>query len=140
MSTFSHLKQLELFVLLTCDFDLLSIGFILNGSPHLQKFHLGLYQNELVEFQIEKKEYTKHLYHQLKEIEISGFSDQWIVMELAIYLLNNAVSLERMIVDSRGRLYDGNGRWWNRDSRMGELETKRVYDVLVKERLNQVQN
>ncbi|KAK9266884.1 hypothetical protein L1049_027143 [Liquidambar formosana] len=109
MTKFSRLKQLKLFLVLTLDFDLLSVRFILNASPHLQKFHLGLHYQRAGKGQMKKKEDIKHIYHQLKEIKISGFSDRWIVKELVKYLLNNAVSLERMIVDTQASLYEGNG-------------------------------
>ena len=58
-------------------------------------------------------------------------------MELAIYLLRNAVSLERMILNPQKRLYHGGGKWTTFPYPWFELERKQAaYDLLLKEKVN----
>ncbi|KAK9989869.1 hypothetical protein SO802_030108 [Lithocarpus litseifolius] len=119
MPTFTRLKQLELSVLVTTSFDLLPIIFILNASPILEKFYLKL-RRMSSSGQIQTRECSNRLHLHLKDIRISGFYEQSNVMEVAIYLLKNAVALERMVVDVKD-----------------DLKTReKVYDLLMKEKVN----
>ncbi|KAH7855186.1 hypothetical protein Vadar_022228 [Vaccinium darrowii] len=47
ISRFNHLKQLELFVMKSSDFNLLSLTSLLNAAPLLQKFHLSVSHQNL---------------------------------------------------------------------------------------------
>lgn len=74
----------------------------------------------------------------LKEIEISGFSDQWNAMALAKYLLNHAVALEQFIVDSVSKIYCGSNRWllYSLPLPMDDSERERVHNLLFREKVN----
>ncbi|KAF9614843.1 hypothetical protein IFM89_020940 [Coptis chinensis] len=91
LTRFCHLIKLDLMVFLVSHFNLLSVAFILNAAPQLQKFHLAL--QRVVHYGKVTWEYTEQLYPQLKEVEISGFRHRCNSLGLAIYLLKNAVGL-----------------------------------------------
>ncbi|KAL4613818.1 hypothetical protein ACB092_07G008400 [Castanea dentata] len=119
MPKFTSLKQLELSVTVTTSFDLLPIIFILNASPILEKFYLKLRRMSSSD-QIQTRECSNRLHLHLKDTRISGFYEQPNVMEVAIYLLKNAVALEQMVVDVKD-----------------DLKTReKVYDLLMKEKVN----
>lgn len=80
--------------------------------------------------------YSKHVHFQLKEVEVHGFLGDSNEMELAIYLLNNAVSLERMILSPQRRLYHGGGKWTSSMCYSFRWEPKQAYDLLIKEKVN----
>uniref|UniRef100_A0A5B7C2J8 F-box domain-containing protein n=1 Tax=Davidia involucrata TaxID=16924 RepID=A0A5B7C2J8_DAVIN len=132
ITRFNSLRHLELFVVLSFDFNLLSLTSILNASPVLQKFHLALATGRSRGL-IQKREYSRHVHFQLKEVKINGFFGRSNEMELALYLLDNAVSLERMILSPEKRLYRGGGRWSSFPCPWYEWERKQAYDVLLKE-------
>ncbi|KAF9594636.1 hypothetical protein IFM89_034258 [Coptis chinensis] len=129
MTEFSHLKELKLILILSSDFDLLSVASILNASPCLLKFHLSLRHGSIRGPRV-KRDYSKQLYYKLKEVEISGLCGRLDVLELAIYLLNNAIGLERMILEFQKR--------WRTVDEEEELESKKkqVHGVLSKEKPN----
>ncbi|XP_058200021.1 F-box/FBD/LRR-repeat protein At5g53840-like isoform X2 [Rhododendron vialii] len=130
---FNHLKQLELFVVKSSDFNLLSLTSLLNAAPLLQKFHVSLYWGRFTGPRREQL-YSKHVHFQLKEVEVHGFLGSSDEMELAIYLLNNAVSLERMILSPQRRLYHGGGKWTSSTCYSFRWEPKQAYDLLIKEK------
>lgn len=47
----------------------------------------------------------------LMEVAITGIRGLSSEIEIAIYLLQNASKLEKMIIDPRPRIYLGNGKW-----------------------------
>jgi hypothetical protein len=51
------------------------------------------------------------LHNHLKEITITGIRGHSSEIAIAIYLLRNAISLEKMIVDPHSRIYLGNGKF-----------------------------
>lgn len=137
MPMFNCLKQLELFVFVSSDFKLISLSSLLNASPRLQKLQLMLYRGR-ERFPREEVEYPKHMHFELKEVEICGFRGRTNELELALYLLDNAISLQRMILTPRRRLYHGSGKWTgnpNIPSRWEGKILKKAYDLL-KERAN----
>ncbi|KAL7168611.1 hypothetical protein ACSBR2_038947 [Camellia fascicularis] len=137
ITRFNSLKQLELFVMVSSDFNLLSLTSLLNASPLLQKLHLSLHTGRSRGRRIEQQ-YSKHVHCELKEVEVHGFLGRWNEMELAIYLLKNAVSLERMILSTQKRLYHGGGKWTSSRCPWFEWHRKKAcaYDLLQKEKVN----
>ncbi|KAI7987676.1 Kinesin-like protein KIN-UA [Camellia lanceoleosa] len=136
ITRFNSLKQLELFVMVSSDFNLLSLTLLLNASPLLQKLHLSLHTGRSRGQRIEQQ-YSKLVHCELKEVEVHGFLGRSNEMELAIYLLKNAVSLERMILSTQKRLYHGGGKWMSSWCPWFEWHTKKAcaYDLLQKEKL-----
>ena len=47
----------------------------------------------------------------LKEVVITGACGHFGEIEIAIYLLNKATVLEKMVIDPRSRYYVGDGKW-----------------------------
>ncbi|KAL7168649.1 hypothetical protein ACSBR2_038982 [Camellia fascicularis] len=137
ITRFNSLKQLELFVMVSSDFNLLSLTSLLNASPLLQKLHLSLHTGRSRGRRIELQ-YSKHVHCELKEVEVHGFLGRSNEMELAIYLLKNAVSLERMILSTQKRLYHGGGKWTSSRCPWFEWQRKKAcaYDLLQKEKVN----
>ncbi|XP_028112409.1 putative F-box/LRR-repeat protein At5g54820 isoform X3 [Camellia sinensis] len=111
ITRFNSLKQLELFVML----------------------HTGRSRGRRIE-----QQYSKHVHCELKEVEVHGFLGRSNEMELAIYLLKNAVSLERMILSTQKRLYHGGGKWMSSQCPWFEWHIKKAcaYDLLQKEKVN----
>ncbi|KAL7189957.1 hypothetical protein ACSBR1_039570 [Camellia fascicularis] len=137
ITRFNSLKQLELFVMVSSDFNLVSLTLLLNASPLLQKLHLSLHTRRSRGRRIEQQ-YSKHVHCELKEVEVHGFLGRSNEMELAIYLLKNAVSLERMILSTQKRLYRGGGKWTSSRCPWFEWHIKKAsaYDLLQKEKVN----
>ncbi|KAG5548246.1 hypothetical protein RHGRI_013821 [Rhododendron griersonianum] len=137
ITTFSYLKQLELFVLASPDYNLLSLTSLINAAPLLQKFNLSLH-NWRSEDTGSEEQYSEHAHLQLKEVEVHGFCGTSNQMELAIYLLNNAVSLDRMTLTTQRRSYRGDRKWTSTSFYWIEWENKKehAYDLLLKQRVN----
>ncbi|CAL5360916.1 unnamed protein product [Camellia sinensis] len=116
ITRFNSLKQLELFVM---------------------KLHLSLHNGRSRGRRIEQQ-YSKHVHCELKEVEVHSFLGRSNEMELAIYLLKNAVSLERLILSTQKRLYHGGGKWTSSRCPWFEWHKKKAcaYDLLQKEKVN----
>ncbi|CAH9069153.1 unnamed protein product [Cuscuta epithymum] len=131
ITPFKYLKNLELFILVAPNYDLLTIVHILNASPVLQKFLLSLYiyhNGKKASGVID----NKCIHFHLKEVEICGFSDRCNCMELAVYLLDSAVSLKRMLINSQGRKYHGVDRWTYDKVFPKNLNREVTHDLLQK--------
>lgn len=144
ISRFCYLKQLELFVSFSFDEDLLFLAPILDACPILQKFHLTFLsrllpkgpRRELPTRSSREQQYSKLVHFQLTEIEVHGFNGAPNEVEIIIYLLNNVVSLERMILNPGMRSYLGGGQWRRTrhlDLPWTEEEREEAYDLLRKE-------
>lgn len=85
-----------------------------------------------------EEQYTEHAHLQLKEVEVHGFCGTSNQMELAIYLLNNAVSLDRMTLTTQRRSYRGARKGTSTSFFWIEWENKKehAYDLLLKQRVN----
>ncbi|KAH9607133.1 hypothetical protein KSS87_005061 [Heliosperma pusillum] len=91
------LKRLELITDVPTGFDLFTITSLLNASPFLEILHLQLQMRRYFK-QSPHVEYSDCPHLNLKEVKIDGFGRWWNEMELARYLLKNAVALERMVI------------------------------------------
>lgn len=88
-----------------------------------------------------ERKYPKYKrYYQLKEVEISGFEERCNSMDFAIHLLESAVVLSRMIVNSQMGFYYGRGEEWyySKFPMIEESEIKYVERLLsiVKDKVN----
>ncbi|KAL5720572.1 hypothetical protein ACHQM5_013233 [Ranunculus cassubicifolius] len=136
-SKFCHLKELELFLLLDSTRDIFSTTSILNVCPCLQKFHLGV-RHENSRHPLVNQDVSEGYYYKLREIEISGFRDRCNLLDFAIYLINHAVGLERMIIDYK-KLWTGNNRkrWSCAESTpWQEIEKRKVENILSSQNQN----
>ncbi|OMO58622.1 hypothetical protein COLO4_34490 [Corchorus olitorius] len=79
--TLSHLKQLELHVLITNE-SLLAFAPLIKACPSLNKLAL-------------------------KVVEVSGFNGQTIATEFCIYVIKNAIMLEKIIIDPIDPIFKG---------------------------------
>ncbi|KAM7516017.1 hypothetical protein LguiA_005600 [Lonicera macranthoides] len=113
MTKFEHVKELVLQCQLSTIFDLLSVSSMLEACPCLEKFHLGLQSSSWDGEKVEMRYPNNKRYYQLKEVEISGFREESNSIDFAIHLLESAVVLERMIVNSQRRSYYGGGGEWH---------------------------
>ncbi|CAK8561551.1 unnamed protein product [Lathyrus sativus] len=107
--TFQNLKHLEVIKVAIFRQDFSWIPIALNACPSLAKLklHLRTYFNideELTHW------FPTSPHNHLKEITITGIRGHSSEIAIAIYLLKNAISLEKMIVDPRPRIYLGNGK------------------------------
>ncbi|KAF8393760.1 hypothetical protein HHK36_019958 [Tetracentron sinense] len=111
ISTFNNLKQLNLAFSPSRHVDLLWIASILKASPFLQKLRLLMGLSKLNQVRSVIRRPSKCPHNQLKEIEFSGFLGNQNEIELAIYLLDNAIALERMVIDPLRKFYRGGDKW-----------------------------
>ncbi|KAJ8450033.1 hypothetical protein Cgig2_029395 [Carnegiea gigantea] len=95
-----HLKQLDLLVLVPDGFDLLTITHLLHASPFLQILNLKMKYRSFRR-QSPPSKYCDCRHFRLKEVKIERFN--WSTMDLTLYLLNNAVMLEKMIIQGLSR-------------------------------------
>ncbi|KAL8042455.1 hypothetical protein ABFX02_09G051800 [Erythranthe guttata] len=96
----SNLKQLVVKFRLCEDQSLLPLTNIIRASPCLQRFVLeGMWSGtiEAVEREVEKVSTSKYVH--LKEIELLGYYGRTSDLEFFMHLLENCVSLEKIVVD-----------------------------------------
>ncbi|KAL7099083.1 hypothetical protein ACP275_09G059600 [Erythranthe tilingii] len=96
----SNLKQLVVKFGLCEDQSLLPLTNIIRASPCLQRFVLeGMWSGtiEVVEREVEKVSTSKYVH--LKEIELLGYYGRTSNLEFIMHLLENCVSLEKIVVD-----------------------------------------
>ncbi|XP_057466659.1 F-box/FBD/LRR-repeat protein At1g13570-like [Actinidia eriantha] len=102
LPTLTNLKQLELKLDVFSADTLFSCTSLIRSSPSLHRFALQLFWPR---HQVERGQWAlnpkKHPHRCLKVVEIIGFDGCSVDIELARYLLNNALSLERMTIDPR---------------------------------------
>ncbi|XVF23880.1 hypothetical protein REPUB_Repub13aG0077600 [Reevesia pubescens] len=132
ITEFSCVKQMDLFVYVSSDFNLLSLTYILNAAPLLQKLHVSLCWG-YPRGPRQPRTYNRHVHRQLKEVEISGFHNKENQVELAIYLLHNCIALQRMTININARIYNSNGRWGNISRGLTVINKKDIHDTLIKE-------
>uniref|UniRef100_A0A803MPF3 F-box domain-containing protein n=1 Tax=Chenopodium quinoa TaxID=63459 RepID=A0A803MPF3_CHEQI len=92
----SCLKQLDLLMLVPYGFDLFGITYFINACPSLEILRLKLRPLTFTR-QSPQKEYPD-CHHQLKEVAIDTYSQKYNLVELVLYLLRNAVALEKMVI------------------------------------------
>ncbi|CAH9112588.1 unnamed protein product [Cuscuta epithymum] len=95
----TNLKKLDLLVLVRVGFDYLTITHVFNSCPMLEMITLQL-KRRTDPCRREQREYHDHPLIKLKQVKMGGYCDQSNELELLIYLLKNAVSLEEMVVEA----------------------------------------
>ncbi|XP_059657355.1 uncharacterized protein LOC132303915 [Cornus florida] len=98
---FSKLKHLTLQLVADYFSKLLVWTTLINGSPLLHKFKLQIEYLGPREKRYERKmlEGGNCPHQSLKEVELAGFVGRVIDLEFAHYLIKNAVTLEKIIID-----------------------------------------
>ncbi|XP_077233517.1 putative F-box/LRR-repeat protein At5g54820 [Tasmannia lanceolata] len=113
VSRLTKLEHLLLHVMYHQEEDLLLWTSIIKGCPLLQKFHVHMddyYEPKYYRGgKISRPQLCPN--HHLKEVELSKFSGKKAEVELAIYILKNAIALESMTIDTRNKYYEGGRRW-----------------------------
>ncbi|OMO79569.1 F-box/LRR-repeat protein [Corchorus capsularis] len=105
--TLSHLKQLELHVILT-NGSLLALAPLIKACPSLNKLALklsGAPSKTYVRRSVKKAK--KCVHHSLKVVEVSGFNGQRNATEFCRYVIKNAIMLEKIIIDPIDPIFKG---------------------------------
>ncbi|XP_045803553.1 putative F-box/LRR-repeat protein At5g54820 [Trifolium pratense] len=108
--TFENLRHLEIIKVGIFRQDLSWIPVALNACPTITKLKLHLRTYFNIDEELTAYWPPRCLHKHLKEITITGIRGHSSEIAIAIYLLRNAISLEKMIVDPHPRIYLGNGK------------------------------
>ncbi|KAK9277044.1 hypothetical protein L1049_006583 [Liquidambar formosana] len=101
LPTFPNLKNLSIIEIARFKRELLWIATLLKASPSLQILELHLCTYDDVEEPREIRKPPMFPHDHLKEVVITGMRGYLSEIEIAIYLLNNAMTLDRMEIDPR---------------------------------------
>ncbi|KAJ1413278.1 Leucine-rich repeat domain superfamily [Sesbania bispinosa] len=102
LSQLPELKNLKHLELVTCvdeGITLSSCVMLLKASPSLWKFTLKML-NTNPTFRTERK-FTVECQYSLKELELVGFCGSACEVELVMYVIENAVELQKITIDTR---------------------------------------
>ncbi|XP_075516283.1 F-box/FBD/LRR-repeat protein At5g53840-like isoform X3 [Primulina tabacum] len=128
-----HLRQLALFLEHQNNIDLLALATILDLCPLLHKFHISMLLPSTFNAKpVEKRVVRPHT--QLKEVDFSGFRGTQNEYNLMLYILKNAVFLERLSVSVDAIYYHVNLEGWHRTTHCSQLDYKKIRRI-VRERL-----
>ncbi|KAK8553460.1 hypothetical protein V6N13_062265 [Hibiscus sabdariffa] len=94
-----NLKQLELNLYASDDESLLFLSSLINACPSLNKFSLEFCRLK-VHVKRKMKKARKCPHHSLKVVKITGFVGKTIDTEFCMYLIENAVMLEKITIDA----------------------------------------
>ncbi|CAL5059597.1 unnamed protein product [Urochloa decumbens] len=104
---FHHLNYLEIYLdaCLFPEYDFLSLGSFLDASPVLETFILSRamkFDPVLEDFgdASNMRQLPKHKYESLKDVMIYGFCSAKSMVELTCHILENAISLESITLDT----------------------------------------
>ncbi|CAM0953022.1 unnamed protein product [Alopecurus aequalis] len=84
------------------DYDYLSLVSFLDACPALETFTLSVSQDSMDHVPVSGgplRQMTGHLHNNLKDVIISGFCSAKSMVELTRHILENAKSLERLVLD-----------------------------------------
>ncbi|MED6207393.1 hypothetical protein PIB30_035386 [Stylosanthes scabra] len=102
LSQLPELKNLKHLELVTCVEDGIILGtcaLLLKASPSLRRFTLKMLNMNAI-FRREKT-LSKECEYSVKELELVGFCGATCEVELVMYMLENAVLLQKIIIDTR---------------------------------------
>ncbi|KAK7362208.1 hypothetical protein VNO77_04314 [Canavalia gladiata] len=112
LPTFPRLRNLEIIKVAIKRQDLWWVAKTLKACPILERLELHLKTYSCSDEEIRKESWPPRCPHNfLKEVTITGIRGHSSEIEIAIYLLRNAISLERMTIDPRTKHYLGKGKW-----------------------------
>ncbi|XP_027348158.1 putative FBD-associated F-box protein At5g22720 [Abrus precatorius] len=125
LPTFPSLRHLEVIKVAVKRQDLRWVAKILNACPMLGRLELHLRTYVCIDEELREINFPPRcLHNHLKEVTITGVRGHSSEIAIAIYLLNNAIALEKMTVDPRGRNYLGNGKWYHSEAENWSTEVR----------------
>ncbi|KAL6515549.1 hypothetical protein OROHE_018583 [Orobanche hederae] len=105
MTTFRHLKQMELSISITPQYDLRGIMNFLNAFPALQKFQCNYRYDRYCSVETHRQvEFKQEPHFELREVEIFGFFGTSNEMDFVSCLLNCCIALKLLAVHSEGKI------------------------------------
>ncbi|XBH70913.1 hypothetical protein VPH35_098470 [Triticum aestivum] len=115
---FLHLKFLSILLMSGSNFDkdynYLSSVPVFQASPSLETFRLFVWEHSMYHWfegdPASLRRLPQHCHGKLKSVKIIGFFPQKSMIELACHLLENATSLESLIVDASPANYGCSGK------------------------------
>lgn len=110
---FTNVKELILAIYPFDDEDNLSwIAYIVRAFPLLQRLQLNLFSPSFIKQPKEVDRLLPQCHHEhLTELEINGFYGNLHEAELLMYLLENVISLKRLVVGTNQKLFKGFENW-----------------------------
>ncbi|KDO57424.1 hypothetical protein CISIN_1g047944mg [Citrus sinensis] len=110
---FTNVKELILAIYPFDDEDNLSwIAYILRAFPLLQRLQLNLFSPSFIKQPKEVDRLLPQCHHEhLTELEINGFYGNLHEAELLMYLLENVISLKRLMVGTNQKIFKGFENW-----------------------------
>ncbi|CAL4974644.1 unnamed protein product [Urochloa decumbens] len=110
----------------------LQIAYLLEAAPFLVDLHLDMLCASFCEGSPKRDVIADHPHHNLKQAHITGFNGNGDQVALVKYILRNAVQLERMAIDPRGKIIGQlMGEYHGRVSAKSELVPKDRKGVLT---------
>ncbi|KDP32824.1 hypothetical protein JCGZ_12116 [Jatropha curcas] len=126
----TNLRRLELITNTNDEESLLGFTFLIEASPFLHKFTLKFHWYASY-IQREAEEPKRCPHQHLKEVEFIGFVGEIIDVELAMYIIENAVRLERFVFDTRKPHMIGSP-WEFEETKEKRLARRRAQRLLSK--------
>eukprot|EP00257_Ricinus_communis_P026949 XP_025014363.1 uncharacterized protein LOC112535855 [Ricinus communis] len=112
ISAFRNLKQLKIFYFDDKNSkDLAWVLDILKAFSLLENLHLTFPPVMLPKARKKMKTLCGCTHENLKQVERGGCTDNWHEIELMLFLLKNAIALERMIIHSSIKIDSRYGKW-----------------------------
>ncbi|KAL2344475.1 hypothetical protein Fmac_005760 [Flemingia macrophylla] len=134
--TFPSLRHLEVIKVNTTQQDFWWVASILESCPLLERLELHLRTYLCIHQEQRKRGWPPTCQHNhLKEVVMTGIRGYKSEIEIAVYLLRNAIALEKMTIDPRPKCYLGKGKWdhsHGNGTRIHDLR-QTVHDLLKKE-------
>ncbi|TKY58811.1 F-box/FBD/LRR-repeat protein [Spatholobus suberectus] len=136
--TFPSLRHLEVIKVATLRQDLWWVVGILKSCPILGRLELHLRTYFCIDEELRKRGWPNKIPHNhLKEVVITGIRGHSSEIEIAIYLLRNAIALEKMTIDPRPKIYLGKGKWDHKeDCENWSREVRQKVHRLLKQEAN----
>lgn len=119
---FMHLRHLSMKITLSAyersgKSAVLQLAYLLEAAPFLADLHLDMHCSSYCEYPPKRGVIADRPHHNLKQACMTGFNGNGGQIALVKYILRNAVRLERMAVDPRGRIMaHGMGEYFGRMS------------------------
>ncbi|XP_062029016.1 uncharacterized protein LOC133745029 [Rosa rugosa] len=117
-----NLKHLELAVLETDAYGLQKLSSFLKASPHLQILVLQcIFSSTEPPFEEQLGQAGECKHHNLKAVQVVGYRARKTIAPYVNYLIENVLSLEKIVIDPRRREFHYTGM----DKRIEEVEEER---------------
>ncbi|OMO82398.1 hypothetical protein COLO4_23025 [Corchorus olitorius] len=107
LPTFSNLKVLTLWVRIKNE-SLMVFTSLLESSPSLRRFELHLLPLDPLAESKKIESSSGCLYQHLEEVEIGGFQGHEDEIQLLMYIVQNTITLKKIIIDPYDQYLDGN--------------------------------